>query len=219
MTNTNTNTAIKARFDARHERLSNLVISAKAGNAKNKAPTKAERQRTNLTKANAKAAKALPDASFDTLAANLVTKSGQADGAARTMAHYMNHEFAEPMKAFRCHWSAFTPANCRSDNEKAILARIETYRKQVQELALVKGLANINKPWSDMRRVAIDLFQGGKPRERVAVALDAKQKKGLTALYKAGMKEERQTPEEEALNVAIGELLIAYFKVDLSTLG
>ena len=214
MANTNTKTAA---FVA----ASNLSAAKVKGIdlAKNKKPSKADRLRSNVAKANAKAAKGLPDASFDSLAIALVTKTGQADGAARTMAHYMNHEFAEQMAAFRCHWSAFTAANCRSDNEKAILARIEERRKAIQELALTKGLANINKPWSDMRKIAVELFHGGKPQERVAVALDVKQRKALVALYKAGMKEERQTEQEADLNIAIGELLKQFFKIDLSTLG
>lgn len=197
----------------------NVPAAKIAANAKNKAPSRAEKQRNNLAKANAKALKALPAASLDSLAVALVDGVRRADGASRTFAHYMNNTFAGAMKDFRCHWSAFTSANCRTDNEKAVLASVEAIRKQVQELALAKGLANINKPWSDMRKIAIDLFHGGKPRERTAVALDARFEKGLTALYKAGMKEERQTEQEAALNVAIGELLVQYFKTDLSKLG
>lgn len=199
---------------------SNVVTTTKAaGNAKRKGPTKAERLRTNLAKANASAAKAMPSADFAKLSVDLVMASKRNDGAARTLAHWMNHQFAEPMKAFRCHWSAFTPANCRSDNEKAVLARIEGYRKEVQELALVKGLSNTNKPWSDMKRISFEVFAGGTKRERVGQPLDKRQKETLVKLYKACMKEERPTDEELAVNDAIGRLLATTFKVDLSTLA
>ena len=192
---------------------------AKTNNAKTKAPTKAERLRTNLIKANASAAKKLPGSSFDSLAIALVDGTKRADGAGRTMAHFMNGEFAEQMKAFRCHWSAFTTANCRTDNEKAILARVEGYKKQVRDLAETKGLANINKPWSDMRKIAIELFSGGQPKERAPQALDKRQCDVLTKLYKACMKEERPTDTELAINDMIGRALAHYFKVDLSKLG
>lgn len=188
--------------------------------AKVKAPTKAERLRTNFAKANASAAKRLDDGlTFDVMATDLVTATRKADGAARTMAHWMNNEFADVMAANKCHWSAFTAANCRTDNEKAILARIDDYRKAVQELALAKGLANINKPWSDMRRVALDLFSGGKPREGNAKPLDTVQRDILTKLYRKGMKEERATEAEMNLNYRLGELLVEYFRVDLAKLG
>ena len=198
----------------------NTKAAANANNnAKRKGPTKAERLRNNLVKANASATKALPSADFVKLSVDLVMASKRNDGAARTMAHWMNQEFAEPMKAFRCHWSAFTPANCRSDNEKAVLARIEGYRKEVQALALAKGLSNTNKPWSDMKRIALDVFSGGTKRERVGQPLDKRQKETLMKLYKACMKEERPTEDELAVNDVIGRLLATTFKIDLSTLA
>jgi hypothetical protein len=198
---------------------SNVIAATATLTAKNKQPSKVERLRSNVAKANARAAKALTDTanlSFDSLAATLVASTGRADSAARVMAHYMNDTFAEPMRAFKCHWSAFTSANCRTDNEKGILSRIEGYRKQVQDLALAKGLANTNKPWSDMRKVAIDLHNGGNPREKTPLPLDTRFEKGLLTLYKAGMKEERQTDTEQAVNIAIGELLVQYFKTDIT---
>lgn len=181
--------------------------------------SKAERLRINLTKANAKAAKALPKMDEAALVDALVRKTGEADGAARTFAHYMNNAFASEMSAFKCHWSAFTSANCRTDNEKAILARIEKLKTTVREAAITRGLAGINKPWSDMRKIAIDLYLGGAPRERNPKPLDVVQRDMLTKLYKACMKEERATPEELDVNDAIGRILIAAYKMDLSKLG
>ncbi len=192
------------------------AITTARPNAKAKTASKAERLRANMAKANAIAAKALPRLDFATLANDLVNASKANDGKARTMAHYMNNAFADAMASFRCHWSAFTPANCRTDNEKAILARINGYRKEVQELAEKKGLANINKPWSDMRRLAIEIHRGGGKVERITKPLEQIQRTDLLHAYKAGMKEERQTDAERDLNIAIGELLIAYFKEDLT---
>jgi len=209
--------AINARAAA--TRKAAAAIAAKAAKAKAKGPSKAERERINLTRANASAAKALPNASYEKLIAALVDAAKRNDGAARTMAHYMNNTFASEMSAFKCHWSAFTPANCRTDNEKAILARVNAMKTDVQELARSKGLANVNKPWSDMKGIAVTLFHGGKAPERNAKPLNTIFKEGLTALYKKGMKEERQTDEEARLNIAIGELLASYFRVDLSSLG
>jgi hypothetical protein len=195
------------------------AITAKAAKAKAKGPSKAERERINLAKANASAAKALPNVTYEKLILALVEAAKRNDGAARTMAHYMNNIFASEMAAFKCHWSAFTAANCRTDNERAVLERVNSMKADVQELARSKGLANVNKPWSDMKAVSVALFHGGKAPERNPKPLNIIFKEGLTALYKKGMKEERQTDEEARLNIAIGELLAGYFKVDLSSLG
>lgn len=188
-------------------------------NAKAKAPTKAERQRINLEKANAKAKAKLPQLTYDAMRDNLIRGTAAADGAARTFAHWMNNTFASPMKDYKCHWSAFTPANCRTDNEKALLARINGIKTDVRDHAAKRGLSNVNKPWSDMRKIALQLFSGGRPNERQQRALEVVQKELLTKLYRAGMKEERPTEAELELNTIIGRALIQYFKVDLSTLG
>jgi len=198
-----------------------ILAKAKAAKAKAKAkgPTKAAKAKANLDKANASASAKLPTMSFAVMADKLITASKANDGAARVMAHYMNSMFSAEMASFKCHWSAFSPANCRTDNEKAILARIEAMRKEVQALAEKKGLANTHKPWSDMKRVSVDLFSGGKRMEKTAKPLDTVQRDLLTKLYKAAMKEERPTNIECDVNDTIGRLLVRYFKVDLSTLG
>lgn len=212
---TTTTSTIKARTIAAGK----AIAASKAKAAKAKGPTKAAAAKANLDKANASAAKKLPSASFASLAASLVTASKANDGAARTMAFYMNNAFATEMTAFKCHWGAFSPANCRTDNEKAILTRIDTMRKEVQALAETKGLANTNKPWSDMKRISVELFSGGKRMEKAVRPLDTVQRDLLTKLYKAAMKEERPTNTECDVNDTIGRLLVQYFKVDLSTLG
>lgn len=196
---------------------SNVTVAKVKTNAKNKAPTKADKARTNLAKANKSAAKGLDTGKdFDTMALDLVNASKRNDGAARTLAFYLNHEFAEPMKAFRCHWTAFTSANCRTDNEKAILARVNGYRDKMKALAEAKGLVNVNKPWSDTRKVSAEVYRGGGKVERIAKPLEQVQRADLLHAYKAGMKEERQTDAERDLNIIIGELLMKYFKEDIT---
>jgi hypothetical protein len=130
----------------------------------------------------------------------------------------MNNAFAAEMVAFKCHWSALSrPANCRTDNEKAIIARIETLRKEVQALAENRkpyALKNTNKPWSDMKRIAVEIYTGGKRMEKVAQPLDTVQKELLTKLYKKAMGEERPTDTECDVNdiLAIGRLLVQIFQ-------
>ena len=72
-------------------------------------------------------------------------------------------------------------------------------------------------PWSRAKAIAKALREGNEPR--AGKPLDARQKATLLGLYKAAMKEERPTEEELNVNDAIGRILIANFKIDLSTLG
>ena len=211
----------KAKAPAKAKRApAKLKAATPAQNAKNKAPTKAVRQRLNLAKANAKASTAaLASADVNTLLAKLIKAAGDNDSAARVMGAWMNNAFAEAMRDYRCHWSHFTAQNCRTDNEKHILARVEEIRKASVALADKRGLANVNKPWSDMRKVSEGMFRGAAPREKTGKALDKRQMEDLTRLYKAGMKEERPTETELEVNKVLGQLLVKHFKVDLSKLG
>jgi hypothetical protein len=194
---------------------------ARNNNAGTKAPSKAERLRNNLTKANASAAKKLPGVTdFGKLALDLVSAASHADGASRIMAHFMNNEFGQEMAELKVHWSALTSSNAKNaSNLQSIFNRIEERRKAVQELALAKGLANINKPWGDMKRIALELHRGGKANERDGKSLDDRQKTDLTRLYKACMADELATERQCEVNRLIGEILMAHFKVDLSAIN
>ena len=141
--------------------------------------------------------------------------------SARVYGTMLNDKWAEEMAAFKCHWTAFTSNNCRTDNEKAILASITAERDKVKEYckANKRSLGNLDRPWSDIRVSSKALYQGEGKREREAVALDARMLKVLSALYKAGMKEERPTEEECNELVELGRMLIKYHSVDLSKLG
>lgn len=191
----------------------------KINTASAKPISKAERARNTLAKANASAAKKSNDASFEEFLPGYIEKARGNEGAARVMAHIMNNDFAEHMAAYKCHWSAFSPANCRTDNEKAILARINERKKAMRDLAEAKGLVNTYKPWSDMQAIAKRLYLGDTPRDTTPKPLDTVLHKDLLHAYKAGMKEERQTETETELMMAIGNLLTRYFKEDLSKYG
>lgn len=180
-------------------------------NAKNKAPTKAQRIRNNSAKAIARANKAALDITIEAAIVKAVHGAQQGEAACRVLAFALEREFGKD-------WPIWDSGNMRSDNEKAVFARLENYRKNCQELALNKGLSNINKPWSDAKRVQKEKNLGGRPNERLKKPMDARFKEGLSKLYRAWMKEEKFTDEEFAVGNKIGELL-TFLKVDITKLG
>jgi len=180
-------------------------------NAKAKAPSKAQRIRNNATKAIAKANKAALELSVEEAIVKAVYGTQQGEAACRVLAFTLEREFGKD-------WYVWDSGNMRSDNEKAVFANLENHRKNCQELALNKGLSNINKPWSDAKRVQKEKNLGGRPAERMKKPMDARFKDGLTKLYRAWMKEEKFTDEEFAIGSKIGELLVA-MQVDITKLG
>ena len=178
--------------------------------AKVKAPSKAELARKLGAKLKAKALTEAAKLSLDEARANVVRETGKASGAARVYAHALIARFGPD-------YYTFTAANSRTDNEKAHLSAIEEERKRcAAEYATKYGEEGKNMPWSRAKAIAKALREGGEPRP--AKPLDVKQKATLTSLYKACMKEERATEQELQVNDAIGRILIAAFKIDLSTL-
>lgn len=182
-------------------------------NAKAKAPTKAQRVRNNATKAIARANKEALELSVEEAIAKAVYGTKQGEAACRVLAFTLEREFGKD-------WYIWDSGNMRSDNEKAVFARLEGYRKNCQELALDKGLSNINKPWSDAKRVQKEKNLGGRPAERTVKQWDNVTHDALRKRYKDGMKEGRLVTEAELdLNVEIGKLLVRFFSEDLSKLG
>lgn len=186
---------------------SNITKAAAATNAK-KAPTKAQRIRNNAAKAIAKADKAAALVTIDEAIAKAVYGTQQGEAACRVLAFALEREFGKD-------WYVWDSGNMRSDNEKAVFARLEGFRKDCQELALNRGLSNINKPWSDAKRVQKEKNLGGRPAERIKKPMDARFKDGLTKLYRAWMKEEKFTDEEFKIGNQIGEILVA-MRVDIT---
>ena len=180
-------------------------------NAKGKV-SKAQRIRNNATKAIAKAERTAGDTSIEAAIVKAVYGTQQGEAACRVLAFKLEEEFGRD-------WDVWDSGNMRSDNEKVIFARLEEYRKLCQETALVKGLSNINKPWSDAKRVQKEKRLGGRPAERIKRPLDSRLHDAIRKAYKAGMKEEKVTDDECAMLDALGRFLIQYFSEDLSKLG
>ena len=178
-------------------------------------------------KANAAKLKAKRDAALKAKADNSVTATlaklttnealyayvnsqDKMQGLARVMFHKIADETG--MRD----WPTLSAANARG-NERAVWDKLEEMRKIMQAASEAKGLVNKDKPWSDIKAIWKKANPDSVKRE--AKALEVKQKNGLVALYKAGMKEQRPTEGELSVNDQIGRLLVAAFKVDLSTFG
>lgn len=188
-----------------------VTTTAKVVTAKTKQPTKAERSRNIAAKLTAKAKASPLVLDIDKARAAVVTKTGEAGSAARVYAHAL-------IAKFGADYYTFSDANSRTDNEKAHFASIETERKRcAADYAAKYGEEGKNMPWSRAKAIARALREHGETRP--GKPLDTKQKAALVTLYKACMKEERATEAELQVNDAIGRILMAHFKVDLSTLG
>jgi hypothetical protein len=180
--------------------------------AKRKQPTRVEVMRNINAKLHAKAKASPLVLDLDKARASVIGDTGKAQGSARVYAHALIAKFGSD-------YYTFTAANSRTDNEKAHFAAIEVERKQcAADYAAKWGDEGKNMPWSRSKAIAKSLREGGNT-ERVAKPLDTIQRTGLVALYKKGMKEERQTELEADCNAAIGKLLVAFFKEDLTKLG
>lgn len=181
-------------------------------NTATKAPSKAQRIRNNAVKAIARAEKAVADMSIEEAIVRAVDGTRQGEAACRVLAFSLEREFGRD-------WYVWDSGNMRSDNEKAVFAKLEEYRKNCQDLALNKGLSNINKPWSDAKRVQKEKNLGGRPAERTKKPLDTRIHDVVRKAYKAGMKEEKMTDDECAMMDTLGRFLITFFNEDLSKLG
>ena len=180
--------------------------------AKRKQPTRVEVMRNISAKLQAKAKASPLVLDLDKARASVIGDTGKAQGSARVYAHALIGKFGSD-------YYTFTLANSRTDNEKAHFAAIEDERKKcANDYAAKWGDDGKNMPWSRAKAIAKALREGGNT-ERTAKPLDTLQRAGLVALYKKGMKEARQTEQEADCNTAIGELLVKFFKEDLSKHG
>jgi hypothetical protein len=177
--------------------------------AKRKQPTRVEVMRNINAKLQAKAKASPLVLDIDKARASVIGDTGKAQGSARVYAHAL-------IGRFGADWYTFTAANSRTDNEKAHFNAIEAERKQcAAEYATKWGDEGKNMPWSRAKAITKALREGGNT-ERTAKPLDKTFHDGLLALYKKGMKEERQTELEADCNTDIGELLVKYFKEDIT---
>lgn len=175
--------------------------------------TKAQTIRNNATKAIALANKSSVNVTIEEAIVKAVYGVKQGEAASRVLAFTLEADFGKD-------WHLMDAGNMRSDNEKAVFARLETFRKHCQDLALEKGLSNINKPWSDAKAKQREKNQGGRPNDKVVKQWDTVTHDAIRKRYKDGMKEGRLVTEaEQDLNYKLGELLVAFFNEDLSKLG
>lgn len=174
--------------------------------------SKAQRIRNNATKAIAIADKASLDITIDEAIVKAVHGTKQGEAACRVLAFALEREFGKD-------WYIWDSGNMRSDNEKAVFARLEEHRKNCQNLAIERGLAGVNKPWSDAKRVQKEKNLGGRPAERIKKPLDSRIHETVRKMYKAAMKEEKVTDDECNMIDALGRFLTTYFNEDLSKLG
>jgi hypothetical protein len=172
--------------------------------------TKAQAIRNNATKAIALADKVALNLSIEEAIVKAVYGVKQGEAASRVLAFTLEADFGKD-------WHLMDAGNMRSDNEKAVFARLESFRKNCQDLALEKGLSNINKPWSDAKAKQREKNLGGRPADRAVKQWDTVTRVKLLSAYKDGMKEGRLvTDAENDLNYKIGQLLVEFFKEDLT---
>jgi len=190
----------------------NVTAATANNNAKAKPLSKAQRIRNNATKAIAKANKDALDLSIEEAIAKAVYGTKQGEAACRVLAFTLERDFGKD-------WYIMDSGNMRSDNEKAVFARLEEHRKQCQDLSLERGLSNINKPWSDAKKVQKEKNLGGRPAERIKRPLDSRLHEMVRKAYKAAMKEEKVTDDECSMIDTLGRFLVQYFNEDLSKLG
>jgi hypothetical protein len=177
--------------------------------AKRKQPTRVEIMRNINAKLHAKAKASPLVLDIDKARASVIGDTGKAQGSARVYAHAL-------IARHGADYYTFTAANSRTDNEKAHFAAIEEERKRcAADYAAKWGEDGKNMPWSRAKAIAKVLREGGNT-ERIAKPLDKTFHDGLLALYKKGMKEERQTELEADCNTEIGKLLVRFFKEDIN---
>lgn len=197
--------------------------------AANKPMTKVERERRNVERANASAAKAISDDTFDPLKTtrDYITSHDRSQGLARVLGAHMNNMFAAPMADLRIHWSdilASKNAKAEGSNLRPIWERIEHERKAFLALyAEAKPNASESAArvaWKGIRDAAVALYRGtGEKRERVTRTAGEVARDDLIHAYKALGKETCPTDADLETQRAIGEVLARVYRVDLSTLN
>lgn len=188
------------------------ILMAKFETAKTKAPSLAERQRNIRAKNMAAASKVSIAKDLEACREACIEGVKKGEAGSRVYALKLEETFGKD-------WFTWSAANARTDNEKALFAAIEQERKACQARSLERGLSNRDKAWSEAKKISRDRLYGEQGRTPNAKSLDKVQLEVLTKLYKKAMREERPTDEELNVNAKVGELLVTYFKVDLSKLG
>ena len=175
--------------------------------------TKAQSIRNNAHKAIAAGDKAAALVTIEEAIVKAVYGVKQGEAACRVLAFSLEADFG-PL------WYQMDAGNMRSDNEKAVYARLEGFRKNCQDLSLSRGLSNYNKPWSEAKAKQREKNQGGRPNDRIVKQWDKSTHEVIRKCYKDGMKDGRLVTEQEYdLAFKLGEMLVLFFEEDLSKLG
>jgi hypothetical protein len=202
------------------------IASRKIVTAKVKAPTKADMERRGkvalLSAANRKA----NANDLDALIVKACTAQGDATQNKLALGLGLNRMFQDECREMGVtHWSLATIDNCKGDNAKSLLQRIEFHVSEIrrvnQELVLKgKGDSNTNRLIGDIKRMAYEAVYGAKPRTPSGDTADDKARKAAMAGYKALMALDADMVSEDQLNTCrlFATILTAY-KVDLSKIN
>lgn len=207
---------------ARKSNTSRKVVTAKV-----KAPTKADLERRGKIAMLGAATRKANANDIEVLIAKACDEQGKATQAKLAVGLSMNRLFQEECGQMQlAHWSLATADNCKGDNAKALLQRIEFQIAQIrrvnQELVLKgKGDSNTNRLINDIQRLAYEAIYGAKPRTKVTKDVSDDTKAAMIKRYKAYMAIEHNiiTEAQDDECRYIGEGLVKLFRVDLSKIN
>lgn len=207
---------------ARKSNTSRKVVTAKV-----KAPTKADLERRGKVALLGAATRKANANDLEVLIAKACEEQGKATQAKLAVGLSMNRQFNDECREMQvAHWSLATVDNCKGDNAKALLQRIEfqlaEIRRVNQELVIKgKGDSNTNRLIGDIKRLAYEAIYGAKPRTTVAKDVDKMAQDAATKAYKAFMAIDGDIITDDQLLTCrmFADILTTRFHVDLSKIN
>lgn len=173
-----------------------------------------------MARAIASASKRIPAISLDAARLAYAGTSIRDEGACTVYAMKMNERFAKALADHRVHWSdIWTSKNAKADgsNYQPLWRAIEGEHQEL--LGLLKGKhSNPAQVWKRVRDKAYAIACPNQKRERDHVVPSQRAERALKSLYKMLMRETMPSELDLKASEEIGRMLIALFKVDLSTL-
>jgi len=191
--------------------------------AKVKAPTKADLERRGKVALLGAATRKANANELEVLIVKACQSQGDATQNKLAVGLAMNRLFNDECREMQlAHWSLATADNCKGDNAKALLQRIEFQLAEVrrvnQELVLKgKGDSNTNRLIGDIKRLAYEAVFGSKPRTTVVKDVSDDTKAAMIKRYKAYMAVDNDAVTEAQLNECryIGEGLMKLFNFNV----
>lgn len=201
--------------------------ASKVVTAKVKQPTKADLERRGAIALLGAATRKANANDVETLIAAACGKQGEATQAKLAVGLCFNRMFQDDCREMQIvHWSLATVDNCKGDNAKALLQRIEFQLSEVrrvnQELVLKgKGDKNTSRLIKDIGRMAYEAIYGARPRTTVAKDVSDDTKAAMIKRYKAYMAIDPDviTEDQDKECRYIGTGLVTLFKVDLAKIN